>query len=135
LFDERRREDLKERSHRTVLCIGDDLLNLNLRCSLLKKQGWRVISSGSGHDGLFRFAEGGIDAVVLDLDDDGSENALIASQIRKQQPGIPILMLIRDQSRVASGVSEQADALILKEDEEQLLPALLKQLFEKSWPS
>lgn len=34
-----------------VLCIGDDPLRLNLRCSFLKANKWRVLSAGSGYEG------------------------------------------------------------------------------------
>ena len=59
--------------NKSVLCIGNDPLSLNLRCALLKEHGWNVLSSGSGYEGVIRFGQEAVDAVVVDLNDDGAE--------------------------------------------------------------
>lgn len=68
---------------KAVLCVGNDLVNLNLRCALLREHGWRVLSSGTGQDGITRFGQETVDVVVLDLDHDGSESALIAAEMKR----------------------------------------------------
>ena len=66
----------------TVLCIGNEPVHLNLRCSFLKKHGWQVLSSGNGHEGVLRFGSKTVQVVILDLGDDGVEAALIARELR-----------------------------------------------------
>jgi len=123
--------DITKRPRKTVLCVGNDLVNLNLRCARLKKEGWITLSAGSGHDGLLLSARERIDAVVLDLNEDGSESALIAAQLKKQNASLPVLMLVQDKANLALGVSEQGDAIILKSDEERVLSITLKQQLKK----
>jgi CheY-like chemotaxis protein len=113
---------------KAVLCIGNDLVNLNLRCALLREHGWRVLSSGTGHDGVTRFGQETVDVVVLDLDDDGSESALIAAEIKRLRPAVPILMLIGDPNTLAPGATAQADAVVLKSEETQTLHGALQSL-------
>jgi len=113
---------------KAVLCIGNDLVNLNLRCALLREHGWRVLSSGTGHDGITRFGQETVDVVVLDLNRDGSESALIAAELKRQRPAIPILMLVGDASALAEGATAQADAVVLKSMETQDLHKALRSL-------
>ena len=113
---------------RSILCIGNDFLNLNLRCALLAEHGWEVFSSGSGHDGVTRFGQEKIDAVVLDLDSDGAESALILSELKRQSPGIPVVMLVRDSKTLAPGATVQADAVLLKSEETAKLNQVLREL-------
>lgn len=119
---------MKKRAAGCVLCIGRDLLNLNLRCTLLKEHGWETLSFGNAHDGVFRFAHGDIGLVVLDLNQDGSEAALIASELKRQSPNVPIVMLVRNQETLAPGATAQADAVVLKSEEELVLPDRVRQL-------
>jgi CheY-like chemotaxis protein len=110
---------------KAVLCIGNDLVNLNLRCALLREHGWSVLSSGTGHDGITRFGQETVDVVVLDLNHDGSESALIAAEMKRLRPAVPILMLVGDVSTLAPGATAQADAVVLKSEEPQTLHGAL----------
>jgi CheY-like chemotaxis protein len=83
---------VKKLHSKAVLCVGNDLVNANSRCSLLRKHGWQVLSSGSGHDGVARFGQETVDVVVLDLNRNGSESALIAAELKRQRPNVPVLM-------------------------------------------
>ena len=87
----RRREDREDavvqKRNKSVLCIGNDPLGLNLRCALLKEHGWNVFSSGSGHEGVIRFGQEAVDVVVIDLNEDGTEVALIAGELKRLRPG------------------------------------------------
>jgi DNA-binding response OmpR family regulator len=117
------------KSKKVVLCIGNDLVNLNLRCGRLQNHGWEVISSGAGHDGVRRFGHEPVDAVVIDLnDDDGSETALIAAELKRQRQGVPIVILIRNQALLVPGATAQADAVVQKAEEIQQLPNTLETL-------
>jgi len=111
-----------------VLCIGNDFVNLNLRCSLLREYGWNVLSSGSGHEGVIRFGQEQVDAVVLDLRGDGSESALIASELKRQCLAVPVIMLVAAREALVPGATEQADAVLLKASESRELHKTLKSL-------
>lgn len=100
------------KSKSAVLCIGNDLVNLG--CSLLKEHGWQVLSSGSGHEGVIRFGQEQVDAVVVDLKGDGSESALIASELKRQRAAVPVIMLVADRAALVQGATDQADAVLLK---------------------
>lgn len=115
-----------------VLCIGSDPVGLNLRCNLLKHHGLETVSCASGHEGIFRFSQRGFRLVVLDLDGDGSESALIASELKRHNAKVPIIMLVADKSRLAEGAVAQADAVLLKAEEDLLLPSQIKQLLADS---
>jgi len=123
---------LSTKSKGVVLCIGNDLVNLNLRCSLLKEHGWQVLSSGSGHEGAIRFGRERVDAVVIDLVGDGSESALITSELKRQRSAVPVIMLVSDREVLAEGATQQADAVLLKADETKRLHETLKRLLRVS---
>jgi len=116
------------KARNVVLCIGNDFVNLNLRCSLLSEQGWQVLSSGSGHEGVIRFGQRQVDAVVLDLKGDGSESALIAAELKRQRPAVPVIMLVAAKEALVPGATEQADAVLLKAEESRELHKTLKSL-------
>jgi len=116
----------------SVLCIGDDPVNLNLRCALLKKNGWVVESSGNGHDGVLRFQRGPVALVVVDLDRDGSEAALIIGELKRLHPRVQVVMLVTDHSTLAPGATRQADAVVTKAEEDELLVDALKALERKT---
>lgn len=112
-----------------LLCIGNDLVSLNRRCSRLKELGWDVICSGSGHDGLLQFAQQQpIHLVVLDLDHDGAENALIAAQVKRHHPRLPVIMLVGDRETLVPGATDQADAVVPKAEEEPALSECIREL-------
>jgi len=115
-----------------VLCIGSDPLNLNLRSALLKDCGWNVIAAGRGHEGVFRFSEGNVHAVAIDLDDDGSEAALITAELKRLRPHVPVIMIVTDPKTLAEGATQQADVVLLKADEARLLHETLKKLVRPS---
>ncbi len=117
---------MNKRRGNSVLCIGNDPIHLNLRCSLLKEYGWNVFSSGSGHEGVIRFGQERVDAVILDLNDDGVESALIAGELKRLRPEVPVIMLVAEVNTLAPGATDQADAVVVKSEETRRLPDALK---------
>jgi hypothetical protein len=67
-----------------------------------------------------------VDAVVVDLDDDGTEAALIIGELKRLRPEVPVIMLATDEELLAPGVTQQADAVIIKSQEEHSLIDALK---------
>ena len=119
------------RRGQTVLCIGDDHVALNLRCSLLKERGWTVVSSGGGHEGVRLFQKEKADAVVVDLNDDGAESALITSSIKRIRSDVPVVILVTDANKLAPGATRQADAVVAKSEESNRLHDALMGLLSR----
>jgi DNA-binding NtrC family response regulator len=88
-------------------------VSLNLRCSLLKQHGWRVLSSGNAHEGILRFGQEQVSAVVVDLNDDGTEAALIIGELKRLRPRVPVI-LMKGENVLAPGATQQASAVVLK---------------------
>jgi DNA-binding response OmpR family regulator len=120
------------RHRKSVLCIGDELVSLNLRCLYLEKHGWRAFSSGTAHDGINRFTRESADVVVLDLDGDGSQTALIAAELKRLRAKTPIVILVPADCELIAGTLDQADAVLPKTEEAQKLSHVLDRLFESS---
>jgi len=109
----------------TILCIGDDPLRLNLRCSFLKANGWCVLSAGSGHEGIIRCGQEPVDAVVLDLNNDGAESALVAGEVKRLRPKLKVIMLLDEDHKMAKDATRLADAVARRSSNgEALLRAL-----------
>jgi CheY-like chemotaxis protein len=121
-----------ERSARSVLCIGNDAVHLNLRCSLLREHGWNVLCSGSGHEGLLRFTNQAVDVVVLDLDNGGVEGALVAGELKRIRPNVRVLMLVSDRDTLVEGALDSADKVLLRSEAEKKLLEALKALAQAS---
>lgn len=119
------------RHRNDVLCIGNDAVSLNLRCSNLRKHGWNVLSSGSGYEGVFEFSRQRVDAVVVDLNGDGAEAALIIGELKRLRPEVPVIMLATDEKLLVPGASQQADAVITKSQEDRSLIDALRVLLRR----
>ena len=109
---------------RTVLCIGSEIVSLYRRCAFLREHGWNVLSSASGHDGIVRFGTELTDAVVLDVNGDGAETAVIAGELKWIRSKVLVIMLVGDGETLAEGALEIADAVILRSDQSGLLKVL-----------
>ncbi len=58
---------------------------------------------------------------MVDLDDDGTEAALIIGELKRLRPEVPVIMLATDEKLLAPGATQQADAVIMKSQEEHSL--------------
>lgn len=116
---------MSKRRGNSVLCIGNDPVNLNLRCSRLRQDGWEVLSSGNGHDGILRFGQEVVNVVVVDLNDDGSEAALIIGELKRLRPEVPVI-LMKDENALVPGATQQASAVVVKSQEDVDLIKALK---------
>lgn len=119
---------MRNRLAKRLLCIGGDPVNLNLRCALLNDQGWETVSCVNAHEGIFRFVQGDIDLVILDLNGNGAESALIAAELKRERPAVPSVMLVADRRTLLEGATDQADAVVLKSEEKSLLPSRVRDL-------
>lgn len=120
---------MTKRRGRSVLCIGNDPVNLNFRCSLLKQHGWNVLSAGSGYEGVIRFSQEQADAVVVDLNDGGAEAALITGELKRLRKEVPVIMVVTDARALVNGATQQANAVVVKSQEALTLIDALRNLF------
>jgi two-component system, NtrC family, response regulator GlrR len=118
------------RPGKAILCISNDPVPLNFRCTLLKTHGWNVLSAGSGHEGVRRFAREDVDAVVIDLDHDGAEAALITGELKRKRPKVPVILLVASDTTLVPGATKQADAVIAKSEESASLVKVLSELLK-----
>ena len=77
----------------TVLCIDDEQTALQLRQTLLQSAGYNVLAAKSGALGIKAFKSQAIDAVILDYWMADMNGLQVAREIRKLNPGVPIIIL------------------------------------------
>jgi DNA-binding response OmpR family regulator len=117
---------------RTILFICSDIFNLYRRCGFLREHGWRVLSSTTGHGGIVQFAAELVDIVVLDVEGDGAETAVIAGELKRTKEKVPVIMLVGKSQTLVEGVVECADAVVPRLDAE-LLKALDERVGQPSY--
>ncbi len=76
----------------TVLVVEDELKIRELLRSYLEREGWSVLTTGSGAEALSLAAGGSVDLVVLDLGLPDVPGETVAAEIRRTS-ATPILML------------------------------------------
>jgi CheY-like chemotaxis protein len=77
----------------TILCIDDEPIPTELRCELLNRSGYNVIVAGSAKEGIKVFATQPIDLVVLDYWMDGMDGLDVATELKRINRKLPIVML------------------------------------------
>lgn len=116
----------QRRTHTILHFCGDDNALL-MRAEFLRRQGYRVLVSSNGFETMELCSREPVDAVVLDLDRNGAEVALIARQIKQRRPEVPTIVLADEPAKV-DGLQELADVLVPKEDHPELVKSLQKLL-------
>ncbi|MGA2097938.1 MAG: PAS domain S-box protein [Candidatus Acidiferrum sp.] len=77
----------------TILCIDDEAVGQLARRLLLESAGYRVVEARSGEEGLRAFQSSKIDAVVLDYWMSGLKGTAVASELKRLDPDMPIIVL------------------------------------------
>jgi DNA-binding response OmpR family regulator len=95
----------------TLLCIHRDPDQL----SLLQENGYELLTATNGHDGLRLFASQPVDAILLDYHLGLLDGTLVANEIKRLRPTIPIIMLA-DNLELPDGALNSVDALVTKSD-------------------
>lgn len=112
-----------------VLCIDDESSNLTVRKLLLESAGYTALTASSGKEGLDVFASRQVDAVVVDYSMPEMDGGIVAAQIKRVKPRMPVVMLSA-YSGVRSGVDEVVDAFIEKGGEPTSLLSRLNSLIK-----
>ncbi|HEY6336868.1 MAG TPA: hypothetical protein VIW68_00090 [Candidatus Sulfotelmatobacter sp.] len=83
-----------------------------------------MLTSGSGHEGVLHFTAESVDVVVVDLNGDGAEGAVIAGELKRLRPKVPVVILVVDDQILVEGALASADAVVSRSDHSKLLQAL-----------
>ena len=81
------------RRQKTILCVDDNQSSLKICKIILEDVGYRVLTSSNAREGLEVFASDAIDAVILDYQMPEMNGELVAAEMRRTKPRVPILML------------------------------------------
>ena len=95
----------------TLLCIHRDPAQLGL----LAQNGYELPTPSNGADGLRLFMSRPVDAIVLDYQLGLLDGAVVAAEIKKVKPRVPIVMLAEDVELPADALNS-VDALVAKSD-------------------
>lgn len=95
----------------TLLCIHRDPAQL----SLLQENGYELVTATNGSDGLRLLMSQPVDAIVLEYHLGLLDGAVVAAEIRKAKPQLPIVMLA-DHLDLPEGALKSVDALVTKAD-------------------
>jgi signal transduction histidine kinase len=93
----------------TILCIDDEATGLLPRKLLLESAGHRVLEARSGPEGIQLFRSEKVDAVILDYWMSGMKGTTVASELKRINPTVPIIVLsgMSDLPGEAAGVVDQ----------------------------
>lgn len=78
---------------KVVLCIDDEPAGLLVRSRVLEVNGYTVLATQSGREGLHLFQSHRVDIVVLDYYMPELSGEAIASEMRRMKPDVPIVLL------------------------------------------
>jgi DNA-binding response OmpR family regulator len=95
----------------TLLCIHRDPAQL----SLLQENGYELVTASSGSEGLGLLMTRPVDAIVLEYHLGLLDGAVVAAEIKKVKPQLPIVMLA-DHLELPDGALKSVDALVTKAD-------------------
>jgi DNA-binding response OmpR family regulator len=95
----------------TLLCIHRDPAQLDL----LRANGYELITATNGSDGLRLLMSRPVDAIVLEYYLGLLDGAVVATEIKKVRPQLPIVMLTEN-SELPESALKSVDALVTKSD-------------------
>jgi DNA-binding response OmpR family regulator len=104
----------------TLLCIHRDPAQL----SLLQENGYELVTATNGCDGLRLFMSRPVDAIVLEYHLGLLDGGLVAAEIKKVKPELPIVMLT-DNVELPDGALSAIDALVTMSDGAHFLLATI----------
>jgi len=95
----------------TLLCIHRDPGQL----TLLQENGYELVTASNARDGLRLLRTRSVDAIVLEYHLGLLDGAVVAAEIRKVKPHLPIVMLT-DHLELPEGALKSVDALVTQSD-------------------
>jgi len=76
-----------------VLCIDDEPDAIQIRRLLLESEGYTVFDAATGEEGLRQFQNQKIDVVIVDYWMSGMNGLVVAREIKRLKPAMPIIVL------------------------------------------
>jgi DNA-binding response OmpR family regulator len=95
----------------TVLCIHRDPAQL----TLLQENGYDLVTATNGSEGLRLLMSRPVDAIVLEYHLGLLDGVVVAAEIKKVKPQLPIVMLT-DDLELPEGALKSVDAIVTKSD-------------------
>jgi DNA-binding response OmpR family regulator len=105
----------------TLLCVHRDPAKL----SALQENGYELVTATTGRDALRLFMSKTVDAIVLEYHLGLLDGAVIASEIKRLRPNVPIVMLA-EHADLSDAALKSVDALVEKSDGPDFLLATLR---------
>ena len=121
------RSERSEKKRGTILHFGADPVVLVLRAWNLNQMGYRVLNVSDAAEAVKLATRRRVDAVVLDLDRNHAEVALVATAIKRCRSQVPTILLA-EETALLHRAHELADALIPKRDDLGMLITALENL-------
>src|SRR5579864_146363 len=112
---------------KVVLCIDDEAPALNLRKLVLESSGFSVLTALNGEEGLSILDSRHVDAAVVDYSMPGMHGGVVAAEIRRRRPRLPVIMLTA-YNFVNETLSNSVDVFIVKGEDPDLLVKRLDSL-------
>lgn len=107
-------------STRVVLLVDDEGPGLLVRSSILQMYGYTVLTARTGREGLELFAQHPINAVLLDFCMPDLNGDIVASEMRKIKPHVPIILLTAYMS-LPESTTNIVDRVVLKAQHPSIL--------------
>jgi DNA-binding response OmpR family regulator len=104
----------------TLLCIHRDPLHLRV----LQDNGYELLTTATGQEGLHLFMSQAVDAVLIDYHLEEVDGAAVASEIKQKRATVPIVMLA-DHMELPYEALASVDAFVNKSDGVEFLLATL----------
>jgi len=95
----------------TLLCIHRDPAQLRV----LEENGYELLTAANGSEGLRLFGSRRVDGIVLEHELALLDGAVVAAEIKKVKPQIPIVMLV-DSLELPDGTLKFVDAFVTRSD-------------------
>jgi CheY-like chemotaxis protein len=111
---------------KTILCIDDDDGTLKYHRELLERRGFAVVTTASARKGVQIATASTVAAVIVDYNMPEMNGHEVATEIRRIQPQVPIVM-VSGEEQLPEDAVKLVDAVVPKEDVHvRLLPVLTR---------
>jgi len=114
-----------------LLCVDDDPTGLDLKKTILEKNGYGVLTARDGTEALRVFRQNRVDLVLVDYEMQGITGHEVARRIKAMNPSMPVV-LHSGSPVVPDSALTATDAFVPKGSEIYLLIAAISGLIMKS---